>query len=173
MPSKFITPPLGIWGLSNTGVGEQLLLECVNNDDTLLTLQQGDIVVPDRTAAGFLAVGTQQNQYTGTVKTIPNSKDPSCLGPVTMGDSTTNVQTIIGIGQVCMVAVGGVARVQTTGGAFVFGDMCQTSSTRKRALRLASDGAALADIGTVFAIELEAQGAADSAGTTRCLIARA
>lgn|SRR5262245_52950761 len=171
MPAKFITPPLGLWGLPNTGTGEQLLLQCLNNDDTALTLKQGDIVVIDRTAVGFAAAG--QLQYTGAIKTIPNSKDPSVLGPVSVGDSATNTQVQYPLGSTCAVAIGGVARCQTTGGAFAFSDMLQTSTTRGRAQRLAAAGAAAADVGSIFAIELESQAAADSAGTTRCLMARA
>ena len=65
MPSKFLTPPLGIWGLTNTGVGEQLLLQGFNGDTTSLTLKVGDIVVQDRTGPGIPALVNGQGGATG------------------------------------------------------------------------------------------------------------
>jgi len=181
MPAKFITPPLGVWGYTATparageigadNVGEQLLLQCWNNDDTSLTLHQGDVVVIDRSATNM---PTAPAGAGGAIKTIPNSKDPSVLGPISTGDSFTNTQVSYPLNSVCFVAVGGVARVQVGNALpFVFADMVNTSTTRGMAGRLAAGGAALTDIGTVFGITLEPLGNRDSLNTIRTMIARA
>lgn len=177
MPAKFLTPPLPIWGLANAGVAEQLLLQGFNNSGG--TLKHGDVVIVDTSVGQMPAVvAGAQNAITGAMTTTAVAKNNFVLGPVSIsGDAGTN-SALVAAGATIFACVGGVARVNVTGAAVVAGgganpagSQLQTAAVVKQALQ--NGVVAAGDIGSIFAIALEAQAAADANTTVRCLIAHA
>jgi hypothetical protein len=175
MPSKFITPPLALWGLTNSGVAEQLLLECFNN--TGAAVQHGDVLSIDNSAGQMPAVvAGAQNAITGAV-TLQSAatKDPKLLGPVsTSGDSGTSGQQL-GIGATCFIVVGGAARYQigTVGGQVANGiiegngNTANSGRTIQNGVTATAQPAVVADIGSIIGISLEAAAAKDAFNTIR------
>src|SRR5215469_15030888 len=97
MPAKFITPPLTLWGLTNTPAGEQLLLQCVNTSTVAPTARShGDIVIPD-TTTNFNATQFAAAPATIGGGVINTATTPSyqALGLVSVsGDASVTSQTI-------------------------------------------------------------------------------
>jgi len=175
MPSKFITPPLSLWGLTNSGVAEQLLLECFNN--TGAAIQHGDVLSVDNSVGQMPAVvAGAQNAITGAVALQSTAvKDPKLLGPVSVsGDAGTSAQQLA-VGAVCFICVGGMARYQigTVGGQVASGliegngNTANSGRTIQNGVTATAQPAALADIGSIVGLSLEAAAAKDANNTIR------
>jgi len=163
MPAKFITPPLPIWGLTNAGQAEQLLLECFNN--SAAARSHGDLVVVDNSVGQMPAA---QASITGAVTTTTTTPDAKVLGVIsTSGDpSPTAGQPTIPIGNVCFVAVMGNARVNAAGNAVAAGNTLISSATGGAATGAAFPTPA-ANVGATIGTALEAK---DAANTLRALL---
>jgi len=177
MPSKFITPPINIWGLTNSGVGEQLLLQCFNN--TGAAVQHGDVLSIDNSAGQMPAVvAGAQNAITGAVALQSTAvKDPKLLGPVSVsGDSGTSAQQLA-VGATCFICIQGAARYQigTVGGQVASGllegngNTANSGRTIQNGVLTTAQPAALADIGSIRGLSLEAAAAKDANNTIRGL----
>lgn len=164
MPAKFITPPLSLWGLTNTGAAEQLLLQCFNNSGG--SLAHGDVTIIDNSAGQMPAA---PGSITGAVTTTTTAKNNLVLGPISVtGDASTNAQTVANQAA-CFVACTGAARVQVGAQTAAAASALSTTTTVKQALGTALP-LAVADITTVFGIALESQAARDANNTLRALI---
>lgn len=164
MTDRLISPPQTVWGGFGTGDFEQKLVECFNNSGAVLT--HGDVVVIDNSAGQMPAA---PGSITGAVTTSTTSKDPKVLGVVSVtGDASTSAATIAA-GNTCQVCIAGVARVNIAANTVAAGSFMSQSGAAKVAQGTAAP-LAVADIGTVFGVALEAQGAKDANNTIRCLI---
>lgn len=161
MPTRQINVPNTVWGqpLLGGGANEQILVEVVNNSGG--TLQHGDVVVWDTTAAGLPTAPADGGKL---VTTSTTANDPQVAGVVsTDGTASTNSLTVPAGGN-CLICIGGVARVNIGAGTVAKGGLLSTTTTAKQA------ATATTALGNLLGVATEAQTAKDANNTIRAII---